>query len=363
MLRPQRALALLSGLVLGPVLAAGFAYAAIDPGSLKGGTIAQTGWWNVANEPPPDNPVIPPPPPPAPDVPAGTLPVSVVAGESQRISAIEFVIEGEPGAIVDKLELALRETAERALAVNAVGAAIYACPVTESSWVGGENNPWKSRPEHDCKSKAAGVRDAKGVWRFDLTSVASKWLAEDFTGSRSVVLVGAGADAAGAPRNFQVVFDGAQSKGIGLLVETTAPESSGAGGDGLSGGGTTGAGPGTAGDGALGEISSGGDIGTLAAAGEDPGVIEAPVAPEPALAGPQVPGQVMPVSAMVRPWHDGLLKPAIFGLPLVLGLTYLTMLAMGPAAQPVGVSNRRGVSKALDKLRLAGDALAPKVGY
>lgn len=374
MLTPQRALALLSGLVLGPVLTAGFAHAAVDPGSLKGGSIAQTGWWNVANEPPPDNPVAPPPPPPAPDVPAGTLPVSVVAGEVQRISAVEVSLDGATGASVDKLELALRETTQRALAANADGAIIEACPVTESFWVGGENNPWKNRPEHDCEGgKATGVRDAKGVWRFDLTSLASQWLAEDFTGSRSVVLIGAVADETDAPLNFQVVFDGAQTKGIGLLAKTTAPAKSGGtsgdSGDDADGGGTTATpGLGSTGGG-LGETSSGGgDIGSLdagvGAAGADLGAIDAGAAPESAAAAtPQVAsGQVMPVSAGVAPWYDGVIKPALFLVPVTLGLAYLAMVAMGSTAQPTGMSNRRGVSRALDKLRLAGAGLAAKAG-
>lgn len=360
----RRALALLGALVLGLALSAGIAYAATDPGSVKGGSISQTGWWNALNEPPPDNPLAPPPAPPAPDVPAGTLPVTVVAGKMQRISALEFAVKGEPGATVDKLELALRETSAPALAGNAAAAIIHACPVTEAFWVGGENNPWKNRPDHDCEGKAVGVREATGLWRFDLTAVASRWLAEDFTGSRSVVLVGAEADAAGAPLTFQVVFDGTQSKGIGMLATTTPPARSGGdgGGDGFDGAGTD-DGLGAGGDGAAGGIG-GGDSGDFPVAGEAPGVIGATDATDPAVAAPEVTGQVTSVSspALVLPWHEGLAMPAIVGLPLVLGLTYLTMLAMGPAAQPVAVSNRRGVSKALDKLRLADDGLDPKVG-
>jgi uncharacterized membrane protein len=41
-------------------------------------------------------------------------------------------------------------------------------------------------------------------------------------------------------------------------------------------------------------------------------------------------------------------------LPLVLVLAYLLMLANGPAAQPTGMAGRRGVSRALDRMRQAG---------
>jgi hypothetical protein len=40
--------------------------------------------------------------------------------------------------------------------------------------------------------------------------------------------------------------------------------------------------------------------------------------------------------------------------PLALGLAYLAMLALGPDAQPSASSSQRGVSRALERLRLAG---------
>lgn len=372
--RAVSALAGLAGLVLAPVLLATSAHAAVDPGAVRGASVVQTGWWNALNEPPPDNPLTPPPPPPAPDVPAGTLPVSTVGGDPKRISAIEIALEADPGSVVDKLELAIAESATKNVTANAEKAAIEACPVTELSWVGGENIPWKNRPEFDCEAGSAkGVRDDKGVWRFDLTSIASTWLAEDFSGSRSVMLVPAAPaapaapEAPDAPPNFQVIFDGPKAGGIGLLVKTTAGSGSEDDSDGEAGtGGTTTPNTSVGGGEAVGTLADTGDLGStdLGGAGTgDLGAIATPAAmPEaaaPATAAPA--GQIAPVGAVPH-WHDGMIKPALIVLPPLLILAYLAMLSLGPVGQPAGIVNRRGVSQALDKLRVAGSGLASKIG-
>jgi hypothetical protein len=365
-----RITATLTGLFVTPVLAAGAAQAAAaapEPGTLRGGEVAQTGWWNAVNESP-DNPLTPPPPPPAPDVPGGTLPVTVVTGEPRRISAIEFALDGEPGSSVDTVELALVESGQRNVTANADGALIQACTVTEAFWVGGENNPWKNRPAFDCDAGSAkGVRDAKtGVWSFDLTALASEWKAEDFFGSPSVVLVGEAAGENGEPLNFQVVFDGLKAKGIGLAAKTTAPTSGAVTG---SGSGSVSGGAGSSGS--VGDVGGGGaDLGGGESVGDlgsgDVGAVDAGLpAPDAAEAAPEAAAggeQLALVSAVPLPWYDDLLKPSALLLPLVLMLAYLAMLAMGPAAQPVGVTNRRGVSRALDKLRSAGAGIASKTG-
>jgi hypothetical protein len=71
-------------------------------------------------------------------------------------------------------------------------------------------------------------------------------------------------------------------------------------------------------------------------------------------AAPATDQAVQPVSSPQLPWHAGLGKPVFLLLPLVLALAYLLMLANGPAAQPTGVTGRRGVSRALDRMRQAG---------
>ncbi|MGH3362291.1 MAG: hypothetical protein ACRDOM_07510, partial [Nocardioides sp.] len=80
--------------------------------------------------------------------------------------------------------------------------------------------------------------------------------------------------------------------------------------------------------------------------------------PTPEAAGGQQ-EQVQPVAAPQLPWYAGLGKSTLLLLPLVLVLTYLLMLANGPSAQPAGQSGRRGVSKALDRMRAAGGQVLP----
>jgi hypothetical protein len=365
---------IISGLFAAPLLSMGAAHAAakVEPGTLQGGEVAQTGWWNAVNEPPPDNPALPPPPPPAPDAPAGTLPVTVLRGEPSKISAIEFGLEGDLGSTVDGVELALKETAEPALTANAEGALITACKVIESYWVGGENNPWKNKPAYDCEAGSAkGVRDTKGVWRFDVTSLATDWLATDRTGSPSVVLVGEQTGPNGEPMNFQVVFEGVKTKGIGLAASTTPPTDPGDDDPGSS----TPTDPTDSPSDPVDETDPAGNLGNDADLGDLGSLTETDPAPldegapdlTPVAADGETPtadagAPAGPVSATIRPWYDGLLKPAILLLPLILGLAYMAMVAMGPDAQPDSAAGHRGVSKALDRLRVASAGMTAKAG-
>jgi hypothetical protein len=325
-----------------------------EPGTQRGGDVVQTGWWSRTNEPAPETGLLAPPSVPAPGAPAGTLPVAVASGERQRIAAIELKLDGKPGATVDTLQLALRESDEPGTQVSPELAMITACPVTETFWVGGENGTWKNQPEFDCEVLSApGERDKNGVWTFDLAFLAADWLARGYDSSTAVVLVGEQAGDTGEPLSFQVAFDGDKTKGIGLVASTSpstatapiAPAPSVAGAPATTGS----AGPvggGTVPTGGVGSVPSGGAApgAPVAAAGDQPSPAAAPASSE----------QVEPVAAPQLPWHAGLGKPMFLLLPLVLMLAYLLMLANGPAAQPTGGSSRRGVSRALDRMRQAG---------
>jgi hypothetical protein len=324
-----------------------------EPGKQRGADVIQTGWWSRTNEPLPETGLLAPPNVPAPAAPSGTLPVAVANGESERIAAVELRLAGPPNGTVDMLQLALQESDERGSQISPELAQVSACPVTESYWVGTENGTWKNQPEFDCEALSApGERDKKGVWTFDLTFLAAEWLAKGYGSSTAVVLVGEEAGDNGEPLSFQVAFDGDKTKGIGLVASTSAPTltapiaavppassapaTTGSGGS-VSGGGLTGGGA---------SMPSGGAPGgaPMAAGGDQP-------SPEAAKASDQ---PVQPVAAPQLPWHAGLGKPMFLLLPLVLALAYLLMLANGPAAQPTGVSGRRGVSRALDRMRQTG---------
>ncbi|THI97583.1 hypothetical protein E7Z54_14590, partial [Nocardioides sp.] len=226
------------------------AAADIDPGARDGARPTQAGWWTTTNEPPPDSGIVPPPAVPELTVPKGALPVSVLGGEQRRISAIQFALDGATGSTVKSLRLALRESTAPGSAVNVDEAAVVACPITDAFWVAAEGGPWKRRPAFDCSQGAVvGKRDAKaGLWEFDLTPIAATWLDSDYTGSRSIVLVGGlPADVEGAEgdeaASFQVIFQGIEDKGLGVVAKTAKPRTSGStGADGTPSGGSDGAG-------------------------------------------------------------------------------------------------------------------------
>jgi hypothetical protein len=322
-----------------------------EPGKQRGAAVVQTGWWSRTNEPAPETGLLAPPNVPAPAAPAGTLPVAVAGGERERIAAVELRLAGRPNGTVDQLQLALRESDEPGTQISPDLAMITACPVTETFWVGSENSTWKNQPEFDCDALSApGERDKNGVWTFDLTFLATDWLATGRAASTAVVLVGEEAGDTGEPLSFQVAFDGDKSKGIGLVASTspptaTAPIAPAPSGAGVS---TTGSGApvgGALSSGGVGSVPSGAAPGApVATAGDQPSPEAAPASGE----------QMRPVAAPQLPWHAGLGKPMFLLLPLVLMLAYLVMLANGPAAQPTGVSGRRGVSRALDRMRQAG---------
>ena len=331
-----------------------------EPGKLQGGSVVQEGWWSKANEPAPETGLVAPPSAPAAAAPKGTLPVAVVNGEQERVSAIQLDLQGKPNATVSQVELALRESAEPGAQLSSQLAQVSACPVTEASWVGTENGAWKNQPTYDCDAVSApGERSEDGVWTFDLTLLASEWLSPSYGKSPAVVLVGEETGENKEPLTFQVAFDGMDLDGIGLVAQTgppseTAPLSppmdAGSSGTPVSSSGAgTSSGVGSVPSSASAPAPGGAPVAGSAAGGTEPA---------PAAAGAQQ-EQMQPAAAAQLPWYAGLGKSSALLLPLVLVLTYLLMLANGPSAQPVGGSSRRGVSKALDRMRAAGAQVLP----
>lgn len=333
------------------------------PGDTIKAKVVKTGWWWLANEPPPETGVLAPPQPPTPTTPKGSIPVGAAAGDPERISAIEVRLKAEPGSSVTSFEMVLRETSEPGANANAEQAAVVACPVTEAFWADGNAAAWKNRPSYDCSlAEAEGKRNARGLWRFDLTPFAAVWLTEGNADSRSVVLV----EKVEAPEGFQIAFDGPKAEGVGLELKASPPadvpdDSDGTdgfpGGGAAAGGGTGGfSGSGSSGGSGLsgGTTSAlgsgGGDLGEAAAAG---GPVTTSQEDARGQSAPPRQLEATPVAA-VAPWYSGMPKAAYVLGPLALVLAYLIMLALGPQGRPVPVTGRRGVSRALDRLRETG---------
>jgi len=257
--------------------AAGADGGVVEPGKLVGGKVVKLGWWARATQPPPETGLLAPPSVPAPAAPKGSLPVAQVAGEPERIGALQISLDGKADGVVDSVVVAFKEVADPTANPNSAAGTVYACPVTEF-WVGAENGAWETKPSYDCTAGSAqGVRDATGVWTFDLTSIAADWLASSSKLPPAVVFVSSTAaegeapaadPAAGSPESFQVALDA--GPGLGLLAKTSPPSTSDDGGD---GGGDdspadsgsdepSAAGGGTSGSGSSGSGTSSGTAGT-----------------------------------------------------------------------------------------------------
>lgn len=333
---------------LSVAVTAGAAQEGVKPGTTSGASVAQTGWWWRANDNPADGAgVIAPPEAPAPHVPEGALPSSAAAGDPEKVSAIGFSLKYGPGAVVQSFLLSLKESGEPGANVNADGETtkVVACPVTEAFWIGGEAGKWSAVPEYDCEvASAPGERSSSGVWTFDLTSMATTWLAKDSAQPAAIVLV----EDVEAPESFQVAFDGTKN-GVGLKLDATGgaaplpPPPAGAVGTGESGAG------GSSGSFGGGVPADGGDVPAGA-----PVTGEAPTAAEPARDTPQVAaGQTGPATQLVGLFED-LPGGALFLLPIALGMAYLIMLALGPNGEPALATARHGVGRVLDRMRAAG---------
>lgn len=353
----QRAssIAAVSALVLFGAAGAAIAQDA-EPGTAEGATTVRTGWWWRANDKP-DTGNLDPGKPPVPTVPEGALPVSVAAGEHEKVSALQFALDAEPGDTVTSFVLALRESdSEGANAgAEAPTTVVAACQITESFWAPEDAAEWGTRPGHDDGSCVPGLRAEDGIWTFDLTPLATRWLATDSELSASVLLVPQQGD---VPPSFQVTYDGVADEGVGLhaTIESArlpgdqgtdeatpiTPET----GTGTAAGGFDAAPPADA-------SAPGTDAVDPPAAGQAPQPGEAPTAvPEggkpaeprgPALAarpGPSPPGLA-----------DGI-PPAVWLLiPVVLGGAVLMTIGLGPRGEPMTGAAGRGVGRALERWR------------
>ncbi|MDV6013388.1 DNRLRE domain-containing protein [Haloechinothrix sp. LS1_15] len=326
---------------------------AAEPGEMNGAAVIKDGWWWAVNETPEDETGFVPQEPPPSNVPEGAIPVAAAAGDPEKISAIEFMLDAQPGAEVHSAVIALRESDESGANINEEDAAILACQITEEFWADGEAAAWETRPEYDCEEGAAeGVRDGDGTWTFDISAMAATWVDEGSPNPQSFALV----ENVDSPESFQVSFEGVAMDGVGIDVEATGVEREQIGEDEADGVADA-VGDGPSGEGApdgadmpdgAGEQPAGAD----AAAGDDaPSGAEAPEA-----APGEEEAEADAAAGPVRPaLYEGIPWPAWLLVPLALGVGYLLMLALGPRGEQV-VSGRKGhgVSRALERWTRGG---------
>jgi hypothetical protein len=193
----------LAALVAAPLAGTGTA------DDLTGGvTAADQGWWSalsgVGTQPgSPIAGVVPAQKAPAPDVPDGVLPVSVRAGQVDRVSGLGISIDAPVGSTVRKLVLHLKEAPS---ASQGVGAAVVACTIDD--YVQADTNGYSyNTPADDCQTAHAdGARASDGTWTFDLSALASSWQLDGSGSLHWIRLDPKGA----APATFQVGFTGKQ---------------------------------------------------------------------------------------------------------------------------------------------------------
>ena len=139
----------------------------------------------------------------------GALPVNVINGEDEKISAIQFDLTNIipfQGATISKFTFSVIESQDpqdRAQTVNVTGQKVLACLITESwpSSLEGGADEMQDAPEFDEAACATGVRKntTPPKWDFDITTLAATWGTTP-SSSHGVMLVG------NKPKNSQETF-------------------------------------------------------------------------------------------------------------------------------------------------------------
>ena len=158
---------------------------------------------------------------PTPDVPGGDYAVTAILGQANKESYLHLDAAAIPkGSSVQKLALTLKEdTAGINLLANTAKIAAY--PIVSYFTDGTAAGIWDTRPSFDASVKGTGARAADGMWKFDLTAIASKW-ADGSLANNGIALV---ADAPVAPDTWQVVWSGSAPRPIveGVIVKPAEP--------------------------------------------------------------------------------------------------------------------------------------------
>lgn len=132
----------------------------------------------------------------------GALPVQVLEGEDEKVSAIlfdySFLGELPNGAKISKFTFSVTESPDardRTQFVNAANKSVLACLITDF-WPPSEDGAedMENAPPFDCTKSATGTRvpgqdGAPATWTFDITEIAAPW-GEDASSRFGVMLAG-----------------------------------------------------------------------------------------------------------------------------------------------------------------------------
>lgn len=300
------------------------------------------GWWNRAKggNLPLTSPSVPFP------VPPNGLAVAASNGEPEKAAAVGIRLDVEPSAF-RRLILNLKESTGNGSNVGVQVAAIKACAI-EAAWTPAKDGTWPPPAAATDTGCTNGTRSAEGVWSFDLSAIALRWL-EGGLAQNGVLLV----ENANPPASFQVAWGDRTTPdltfGLDVVVDeggsdASAPEAASPDApvdDEPVRGGGSGFGSTTASFG-----FSGGDGFTTSVPQEPAAAPTAPVAAPPPLPGPSIPLQPISVG-------ENLPAATVLLGPLALFLAGLAAYSLGPAGNPSALTVRRegGVSRALARRR------------
>jgi hypothetical protein len=158
-------------------------------------------------------------------VPDKAIAVAASNGEPEKSAAVGVVLDVDP-ARFERLILNLREVADQGANFGVVsnpaggtaGGAVDACLIT-ANWATTKNGTWPTRPAYDVASCAPGARSSDGVWSFDLSTFARRWLAGEVP-QNGVALI----EHVDAPVTFQVAWGDRTTSDITFSLDLTTED-------------------------------------------------------------------------------------------------------------------------------------------
>lgn len=218
-MRPLRAVPLLLAATLVGVATMAWLPGGPAQGQTGAVLVDRDGWWSRANGG--DVPLT------APSLPFGVpdkaIAVAASNGEPDKMAAVGIMLDVDP-AKFQRLVLNLAEVTDPGANVGVVanpaggtaGGAVDACLVT-GAWATTKKGAWPTRPTIDVAACVPGARSAEGVWSFDVTPFARRWLAGEVP-PNGVALI----EHVDAPVSFQVAWGDRTTPSISFSLDLAA---------------------------------------------------------------------------------------------------------------------------------------------